>query len=222
MNFVEDYYVGMSFVVILSYLLGSLPTAYLVAKAHNINIFDVGSGNMGATNVIRNLGWKWGLFVFIADVLKGIVAISISQQIMAESYWAATTISAVAVIVGHNWSLLASIMSGTYKSGQIRGGKGASTALGTVITFAPVYVIIAMAIIMGVIVFRTRYMSLGVLLAWALGLSWLTVLVLQQILPVEIFHYNVIIAALLIFSFKANIQRLLAGNESKVGEKRAT
>lgn len=222
MNFVEDYYVGMSFVIILSYLLGSLPTAYLVAKAHNINIFDVGSGNMGATNVIRSLGWKWGLFVFMADVVKGIVAISISQRIMPESYWAATTISAVAVIVGHNWSLLASIMSGTYKRGQIRGGKGASTALGTVITFAPVYVIIAMAVMMGIIVLRTRYMSLGVLLAWALGLSWLTVLVLQQILPVEIFHYNVIIAALLIFSFKANIQRLLAGNENKVGEKRAT
>lgn len=218
MNLVENYYLGMTIVIVISYLLGSFPTAYVVAKLHNINIFDIGSGNMGATNIVRVLGWRWGISVFLWDMFKGALAILISQQIMPESKWAATTISAIAVIVGHNWSLLASIMTGTIKEGVIRGGKGASTALGTVIMFAPFYIVIAMAVTMGVIIARTRYMSLGVLMAWALCLSWLTILVAQEILPIEIFHYNIIIGALLVFSFKGNIQRLLRGNERKIGE----
>lgn len=219
MNLIENYYVGMTVVIVISYLLGSFPTAYVVAKAHKINIFDIGSGNMGATNIVRVLGWKWGLAVFLWDMLKGALAIGISQQLMPESKWAATTISAIAVIVGHNWSLLASIMTGTIKEGVVRGGKGASTALGTVIMFAPFYVVVAMAVMMGLIIARTRYMSLGVLMAWALCLSWLTILVAQEILPIEILHYNIIIGALLTYRFKENIQRLIEGNERKIGDR---
>ncbi len=214
---IDNYYVGMTIVVVISYLLGSIPTAFVIAQLKGINIFEIGSGNMGATNVSRAIGTRWGVAVMVFDMIKGAIAIAISRQIMPDSTAAATTISAISAIIGHNWSLFASMLTG-----KVKGGKGASTAFGTLLMIAPVQVILAMALLGGVIVARTRYVSLAVLTAFALGIAWMNVLVAQKFLTVEVSHYSVILSLLLLLRFRENIQRLLAGNERRLGDRAQT
>ncbi len=210
----SSYNISVLLVVVVSYLLGSIPTAYLIGKLHGIDIFAKGSGNMGATNVARTLGIRWAIFVLVFDIIKGIVAIVIARMIMVDSSKAAaTTVAAIVVIIGHNWSLFATLFTGT-----LRGGKGAATAFGTLLMIAPAYVIIGAVFLGGVVVARTRYVSLAVLAAFSLAIGWLMVLTLQQQLESWVIVYSTLIAILLILRFKGNIQRLLDGTERRLGE----
>lgn len=201
-------------VVVVSYLLGSIPTAYIIAKSRGVDIFQVGSGNMGATNVSRALGMRWGILVMLIDVFKGVVAIYLSRQILADNKAAATTISALTAIVGHNWSLFATILTGT-----LRGGKGAATAFGTLLMIAPWHIIVVMLVLGIAIVIITRYVSLGVLVGLFMGLGWMVVLNIQQQLDLWLFVYTLILGAMLLFRFRENIQRLLAGTERRLGDR---
>jgi acyl phosphate:glycerol-3-phosphate acyltransferase len=210
----NDYLTAMLIIVMLSYLLGSIPTAYIVARLKNINIFEVGSGNMGATNVVRALGPRWGIGVLLFDVLKGVIAITLARYLLPDSKGAATTVSAIVVVIGHNWSLFAAIVTGT-----LRGGKGAATAFGTLLMIAPVQVILGMAVLGGLVVARTRLVSLGVLLAFALATVWMTVLILQQKLEPDLMTYSWVLALMIIVRFRDNIQRLIAGTERRLGER---
>lgn len=210
----DDYLTAMLIIVILSYLLGSIPTAYVVARLKNVNIFEVGSGNMGATNVIRAMGPAWGIGVLLFDILKGVIAIVIAQQLLPDSKIAATTVAAISVTIGHNWSLFAALVTGT-----LRGGKGAATAFGTLLMVAPVQVILGMAVLGGLVVARTRYVSLGVLLAFALATVWLTILILQRQLEPVLMPYAWLLALMIMVRFRDNIQRLIAGTERRLGER---
>ena len=87
-------FVQLVLVIVIGYLFGSIPTAYIVAKAKGINIFEVGSKNMGATNVGRSLGFWWGILVWVCDSVKGIVAIAIATLVMPNNWAAATAIAA--------------------------------------------------------------------------------------------------------------------------------
>ena len=132
-------WVNVLLVIVLSYAIGAFPSAYLIGRLNGINIFELGSGNMGATNVLRTLGWRWALTVFVLDVGKGILAVNLSARLADPAMLSATSagvISAVAVVVGHNWSLFASLLTGT-----IRGGKGAATAAGTWLILLPLGVL---------------------------------------------------------------------------------
>ena len=201
-------------IIVISYLLGSFPTAYLVAKIRNINIFEVGRGNMGATNVIRAMGFAWGIVVWFLDSLKAVVAILIAVQIMPENRALATVIAAVCAIIGHNWSLFAALITGT-----IRGGKGAATAFGTLFMIVPFYVIAVMLVVGGFVIALTRYVSLAVLFMFGLAIAWMIVLVSQQIIPWEYAVYSLLLALLIYVRFRENIQRLLAGTERRLGER---
>lgn len=201
-------------VVVISYLLGSIPTAYVVGRLRHVNIFEVGSGNMGATNVIRATGGiGWGLLVWFFDSIKGILAMLIAAQIMPESAGTATVLAAIVAIIGHNWSLFATLLTGT-----LRGGKGAATAFGTLLLIVPFHVIAAMLVLCGFIIALTRYVSLGVLLMFGLGVIWLLVLVGQREIPFEYSLYALGIASLILIRFRENIQRLIAGTERRFGE----
>jgi glycerol-3-phosphate acyltransferase PlsY len=210
-------------VVVISYLLGSTPTAYMVARINNVDIFSVGSGSMGGTNVIRAVGLRWGIFTGVVDGFKGILAVFIARQIMSDHTAAATTIAAAVAIAGHNWSLFAALLTATVRNGKVqatfRGGKGGATAFGTMLMFAPLYVIAAMLFLFGLILAVTRYVSLGVLLAFALALLWLAVLVGQQQLEPEFIFYTLAVAAMMLIRFRENIQRLLTGTERRFGER---
>lgn len=201
-------------VVIVSYLMGSIPTAYLVGKLNNIDIFAVGSGNMGATNVSRALGVKWGMLVLAVDALKGILAIVISKILAPDLGMIAITVAAVVVIIGHNWSLFATLLTGT-----LRGGKGAATAFGTLLMIAPYYVIIGTVFIGGFILARTRYVSLAVLTMVAIAVIWLTILALQHTVDSMVIFYCWALSILIIVRFRENIQRLAEGKERRFGDR---
>src|SRR3954468_6606060 len=117
---------------LICYLIGSFPTAYIVGRINHINIFEMGSGNMGANNVTRSLGLKWGVLVWAVDSFKGILAVTIARLLMTSDWISASVIGAIAVVVGHNWSFLATVITG-----KLRGGKGAATAAGTIIMMCP-------------------------------------------------------------------------------------
>ncbi len=139
---------------LVCYVIGSFPTAYLVGRLNHINIFEVGSGNMGANNVTRALGMVWGGLVWIVDSGKGIVAVLVARLLWPGDVISASVIGAIAVVIGHNWSLIASLVTGT-----IRGGKGAATAGGTwVIMMAPWwYIVVITLTLWGLLVLLTRY-----------------------------------------------------------------
>lgn len=210
-----EYLLHMALIVVVSYLLGSIPTAYIVGRIQNINIFEHGSGNMGATNVNRILGPRWGLFVLFVDMLKAIIAIVISHQIKSPSasLEAATSVAGIAVVIGHNWSLFASLITG-----GIRGGKGAATAFGTLLMVAPIQIWLGMVVIGVIIVTRTRYVSLAVLTMITIAALWMTVLIFQEALTADLLAYIWILVALIMWRFRDNIQRLLTGTERRLGE----
>lgn len=209
-----DFNFEILLVVILSYLMGSIPTAYLIGKLHKIDIFAVGSGNMGATNVTRSLGLKWGLLVLFIDVVKGASAILLSKFLAPDLGMIATTVSAIVVIIGHNWSLFATLLTGT-----LRGGKGAATAFGTLLMIAPYYVIIGTMFVGGFVLARTRYVSLAVLTMVALAMIWLTILALQHTLDSMVIFYCWALSILIIVRFRENIQRLAEGKERRFGDR---
>ncbi|MEM6283868.1 MAG: glycerol-3-phosphate acyltransferase, partial [Chloroflexota bacterium] len=111
---------------VLAYLMGAIPFAYIVARMRSVNIFEVGSGNMGTTNVIRAVGPVLGISVLVLDMLKGIGAIFLARALLPTAPNSATAIAAIFVILGHNWSIFAYMVTG-----RLRGGKGAATAFGT-------------------------------------------------------------------------------------------
>ncbi len=219
----ENNILPLLLIIITSYLIGSIPIAYFIAKARNINIFEVGSGNMGGTNVARALGGvHWGVLTITLDAMKAVVAIGLAWNFLLPSEkWTAFTISSVVVVVGHNWSLFATLINTAANQGKltIRGGKGGATAFGTMLMVAPVQTIIGMLTIGVLLAIRTRYVSLGVLSAFASAMLWMLVLVAQSLLPREILPYLLLISLLIIWRFRENIQSLLAGTERKLGEK---
>jgi len=209
--------------IVTSYLIGSFPTAYLVAKAQNINIFEVGSGNMGGTNVARAVGNGWALLTGLIDAAKGIFAVWLARDvILTQQIGVATSIAATSVVVGHNWSLFATLLTASFKGGRlkliIRGGKGAATAFGTMMMIQPFQSLIAAAIAIAIIA-RTRYVSLGVLTGFAVANIWLLLLVGADFQPPIILLYVVALSLMLLLRFRGNMQRLLAGTERRLGER---
>lgn len=199
-------------VFLLAYSIGSFPTAYVVGRLNGVNIFHVGSGNMGATNVLRALGLRWGAAVLVIDAAKGILAVLVSRLLPGD----ATTnsvIGAIAAVVGHNWSLIATLITG-----KVRGGKGAATAGGTwLVLFAPWwYLIIVPLSVLIAVVLATRYVSLGVLttvLVAALG-----VLLSLNAVPQTYLIYVGLIVIMIYYRHRENIQRLIEGRERRLGD----
>ena len=142
--------------LLISYLIGSFPTAIIAGwLLKKIDIREHGSGNAGATNVLRILGWKAGIIVLLIDMLKGFAAvywvINIIPDVHSINTWAIYQIMAgIAAICGHIWSIFAGF----------RGGKGVGTAAGVFLGLQPLPVMICLMVFIG-IVYRTRDVSLG-------------------------------------------------------------
>ncbi len=200
--------------VLAAYLLGSIPTGFLVAKARGIDIRTVGSGNIGATNVFRQLGTPAGIFVLLVDALKGWVAVVLVSKLMAKwlypeadeltREWLAI-VAAIAAILGHNYTCWL----------HFKGGKGIATSAGVLVALVP----LALLIILGIwtVVFAmTRYVSLASICgSFALPFAaWLT----RQ--SRSMIFVTAVMAALAIYKHKANISRLLNGTENRIGGKK--
>lgn len=205
------------FIFMLCYVIGSIPTAYLIGRLNKINIFEVGSGNMGAANAIRAMGMKWGVLVWILDSLKGVLAVCIAWNLPGDKI-ANGVVGAIAVVIGHNWSVIAAIITGT-----IRGGKGAATAGGTwLVLMLPWWQIVVITLsLWGAIVLLTRYVSLAVLVSVGIGTIWVMFLIGQGNtgIPHEYSLYILIVAFLIFYRHRENIQRLAQGRERRLGER---
>jgi glycerol-3-phosphate acyltransferase PlsY len=214
--------INMAIVVLLSYIVGSIPTSIILSKwRHGFDIRTKGSGNAGGTNVFRVLGWKSGLFVMAFDAMKGVIA----TTIIARLFWDPTLpfynrtpfddftiiqmICGGAAIVGHIWTVFAGF----------KGGKGIACGAGMLIGIAPTEFAVSIIVFLAVF-FAWRYVSLGSIAA-AIAFP-VSLLVRHNILYDEIHSYKTLIffsigvAVLLIYSHRKNIQRLLEGTEKKV------
>jgi glycerol-3-phosphate acyltransferase PlsY len=200
-------------IVVLGYTIGSFPSAYLVARAKGVNIFKVGSGNMGANNVARSCGLRYGALVWIWDGMKGIVAILLARGLFPEDQALVSVLAAIAVVAGHNWSFLATLITGS-----IRGGKGAATASGTFLLLAPTFLVAVVLALAALIVLLTRYVSLGVLTAVALGGLSIVILVAFGIMD-PVYSLYLLVAWMVFVRHRANIYNLLAGTERRLGER---
>jgi acyl phosphate:glycerol-3-phosphate acyltransferase len=209
-------------IVMLSYALGAIPTAFLIARYfHRRNIFQLGSGNMGGTNVARIMGLHWGIITALLDAMKGMVAVYIAQQLVAPDAWAmASVIAALAAVAGHNWSLFASALYSVFnREWSVRGGKGAATAYGTMIMLLPPTPVLMVLVVGVTLAVFTRYASLSVLVSFSVALVWSLFLILRDDLERTYIPYIFILSILIAWRFRENIQRLLAGNERKLGER---
>ncbi len=200
-------------VVVLGYIIGSFPTAYLIARAKGVNIFTVGSGNMGANNVARACGWQYGGLVWVLDGAKGVVAIVVARLLLPDHQALASMLGAISVVTGHNWSLVATLITGS-----LRGGKGAATASGTLLLLLPTLVV-ALALAVGtLIVLLTRYVSLGVLTALGVAtLGFIALVILGAFDPVYLLY--MIVTWMVFFQHRSNIIRLVTGKERRFGER---
>ncbi|HER23906.1 MAG TPA: glycerol-3-phosphate 1-O-acyltransferase [Candidatus Atribacteria bacterium] len=191
-------------VIISCYLLGSIPFGYIVVKLFKkVDIRELGSGNIGATNTLRILGLPLASLVAIGDIGKGIFAICLVKYLNLDTPLI-LTIAGFAVICGHDWSVFL----------RFKGGKGIATTLGVIFTLNPTISILAV-IIWGIVLIATRYVSLSSI--FALITLFIFNILLKQ--PYEYIIFSAIVMILGIFKHKDNIKRLRLKKERKIGEK---
>ncbi len=195
-------------IAVLAYLLGSLPTGFLVGKAKGMDIRKTGSGNIGATNVFRALGTPAGIFVLAVDGLKGYAACAwlcdglYKPLGVPEGNLEYLRISAgLGALLGHNYTCWL----------KFKGGKGIATSAGVLAALVPWALLIIAGVWLVLFVF-TRYVSLASIAASAAlpFAVWITHGSLTMI------GVGAAMAALAIFRHRSNIQRLLQGNESRL------
>jgi glycerol-3-phosphate acyltransferase PlsY len=198
-------------VVLVSYLLGSVPSGFLAGKARGIDVRTVGSGNIGATNAFRVLGKTAGTLVLAADALKGFAAARWAPLLAVYMFPGAkpqlenlALVAGVAAILGHNFTCWL----------YFKGGKGIATSGGVVLAWAPLACLTALAL-WGVVFLTTRFVSLASIAA-------------ALVLPFAVWYWNgsltmtivmAALSALAIYKHKGNIQRLISGTENRAGKK---
>jgi acyl phosphate:glycerol-3-phosphate acyltransferase len=193
---------------LIAYAVGSIPAAFLAGKSRGIDLRRHGSGNLGATNVVRTLGWKIGLLVFLFDAAKGALPVrylppmtdsTMSPQVLGIIY-------GLGAILGHARPLFL---------GFRQGGKGVATSAGVFAALAPVALLISFSVFV-VILLATGYVSLG---------SLISALVLPPVLAythgtrTPIFAVSVLLVLFVFWTHRANIGRLRRGEEHRFGRK---
>jgi glycerol-3-phosphate acyltransferase PlsY len=199
---------------LLAYLLGSIPTGFLVAQAKGVDIRAVGSGNIGATNVLRTLGKPAGIFVFFMDAFKGWVAVVWMTRLALLAFGLSADatrlevchiIAALCAILGHNYTCWL----------NFKGGKGIATSAGVLLALVP-WALVTIFVTWIVVFALTRYVSLASLAASAAlpFASWATHESLTKVIVTGA------MAVLAIYKHKGNIQRLFNGTEPRFGQKK--
>jgi glycerol-3-phosphate acyltransferase PlsY len=195
--------------LLASYLLGAIPTSHLVSRTFaNIDLRQHGSGNLGATNLYRVLGWKYAIPVALFDIAKGLVPVVwFAPQVSRSELYALAC--GVAAILGHVFSLFV----------HFKGGKGVATAAGVMLGMTPL-ALATVATVWALVLLLTGYVSLASIAAAAV--LPLAVYVLEQPTSPELFWVVVLVAVGVIVLHRRNIQRLLKGTESRFGRRAAS
>jgi len=216
-------YAVFAAVIIAAYLLGSVPFAFIIAKAHGKDLRTIGSGNIGATNLARAVGRQWGYLCFALDVLKGLIPMVIAGLVIGTAHdpillslWLAVGIAAV---LGHVFSIFLAF----------KGGKGVATSFGVALGLWPYFTLCALVAltVWAAAVLIWRYVSLASVcasvtfpIALVLGILTAPGWNLAGLWPLLI--AAVMIPILVILRHRANIQRLRAGTETKIRQKHPT
>lgn len=213
----------ITLLIAFSFVLGSIPCGVIIAKAKGVDLKKIGSGNIGATNVLRSLGKGAAVLTLLGDVLKGTAAVAIArvfvsdpgfyasesgagilQSITSNPQSAIEGLAGLSAILGHNFSLFL----------RFRGGKGVATSIGVLVIYSPQVAILTL-IIWLVAALITKYSSLGAIVSFGL-------------LPVNVFLFDPVgikvlisamIALLILVKHIGNIERLIKGTERKIGER---
>lgn len=209
---------GLIFIIVLSYLVGSFPTSIVVGKVlRGIDIREYGSGNAGGTNVFRVLGWKPGVFVMAFDIFKGFAATFWIAKIVGSPQPVGPElvqiIAGCAAIVGHIWTVFA----------KFRGGKGVGTAAGMLLALYPVALSVCVAVF-AIVLFATHIVSVSSMSAALTLPVVLTIFryVMHRDLATSLYIFSFFAAGLIVFTHRANIKRLLKGEENRFGSKKKT
>jgi len=197
------------FLALLSYLIGSIPTSVWVSKYFfDIDIRDYGSGNAGATNTYRLLGKKWGTFVMIVDMLKGVLGTSLyiflpyylTHEAARTNFMIGLGLSSVA---GHIFPIWA----------NFKGGKGVATLFGMAVAIQPIVALCCVGVFLAVL-YLTRFVSLSSILA---GVSFMVFILFIFNEHEQLYRiFAVLVAGMIVLTHQKNITRILNGTESKV------
>ncbi len=191
-------------VIIISYIIGSIPTGYLIVKSKTgQDIRTIGSGSTGATNVKRVLGKKWFFTVMILDAIKGAIPVILAKVFgtAGTSIGLLPVLAAIAVIIGHSKSCFLGF----------KGGKSVASGIGTILALN-FYAGIIIAAVWGAVTYFTKYVSVGSIIALAIS----PFLMYSMKSPIAYIVYCGIGAIYIIYLHRENIKRLIAGNENKV------
>ncbi|EGO64910.1 hypothetical protein ALO_05503 [Acetonema longum DSM 6540] len=190
----------MILVILLGYLIGSIPNGLIIGRVLcGVDIRQFGSKNIGATNAFRVLGPWPAFWVLLTDAAKGIAGVYIGQILLGTSL--AMLVGGIAAMAGHNWSLFLGF----------KGGRGVATGLGVIAVLMP-KITFTVFVIWAVIVYFTRYVSLGSIV----GAALLPVFVWVTGEKVEYFYFAVLASLFVIIRHRPNIERLLRGEELKI------
>lgn len=191
--------------LLASYLIGAIPTSFLVARSvRGIDLREHGSGNLGATNAFRVLGWKAATPIFLFDIFKGWLPAALFPLWDGVEGWAWPLAYGAAAVIGHVFSIYVGF----------RGGKGVATGAGVFLALAPTAVLAGLAVWL-LLVFTTGYVSLASITA-AVVLP-VAVLIVQGANP--IFYLALVLAAFVIYAHRSNVRRLLRGEEHRFRRK---
>jgi glycerol-3-phosphate acyltransferase PlsY len=200
-------------IAVLSYFIGSIPSGYLVARSQGVDIRQHGSRNIGATNVLRVMGKKWGYLVFLCDSSKGFLAVKLgflSATHSLQSPVLGGVIAAIACILGHNYTLWLGF----------KGGKGIATSGGVILALFPIAVICCIAIVWVVVFYSSKYVSLASIAA-AVALPFSVFLFVPKT-GTEfwvVFGFSLLVCVLAVWRHQSNIVRLMNGTETRFGKK---
>ena len=196
-------------VIITGYILGSLPFSFWLGKFKGVDLRRIGSGNIGATNLARVLGARWGLIAFILDLGKGLLAVVLAGYIFYMFKDNVVSVSLLKItggimsIFGHNWSMWV----------NFKGGKGVATSAGVFLGLAPISLLLAMAVWVVVFVLF-RYVSLASIVSSISLPIWMWAGIGEKVaLPIIIF--SCIVTVLIIIRHRSNIKRLIEGKENR-------
>ncbi len=206
-------------VVIIGYLLGSIPFGLLIAKRYaKVDVTKYGSGKTGATNVLRTAGRKSAIMVTLLDLSKGVLAVVFAGLIVGKGYLVvsgvglgalvAEVLAALATIIGHNWSVFL----------KFRGGRGVAPFFGGLVALCPPAAIFGGEIII-IGAGLTRYVSLGSIAGAVGSYVVLVPLTIMNGFPIEYIFYALVGTIIIFVMHRDNIARLIAGKERKLGEK---
>jgi glycerol-3-phosphate acyltransferase PlsY len=197
--------------IVIAYLIGSIPTSVWVSKAFfGVDIRDYGSGNAGATNTFRVLGSRWGTFVMVIDVLKGLAATSLylllPYYVGQENEWDRTNLMVglgLAAVLGHIFPIWA----------DFRGGKGVASLFGMVLAIQPIVAVCCVGVFL-LVLYLTRFVSLSSILA-SIAFAVFILVIFNEKEPLYR-AFAIAVALMVLLTHQKNIGRLLRGSESKV------